>query len=80
MARKEVPLSLRVEEADLAALNDIAGRINTVSKAQVMRAALRLGILALREDPGRVIVPPPAVDAPAPAAKPARARKGRRET
>ena len=54
--------SLRVEEADVEALDDLCERIPTMTKSVIARAALRLGILALREDPGRVVVAPPEVE------------------
>lgn len=80
---REHQFSLRVTNEDRALIDEVAALIPAASTSQVLRAALRLGLAALRADPAKVLTtPPPAVEGPPPAppARSPRARKGRRET
>ncbi|MBI4702102.1 MAG: hypothetical protein HY744_13285 [Deltaproteobacteria bacterium] len=57
--RLGVTLGLRLDAADADRLNALAERIPVGSRHSIARAALRLGLDALAEDPSRIIAPAP---------------------
>lgn len=63
MAKSEEKLdhqmAMRVSGEDVARLEALSERISIASKNAIARAALRIGLDALEENPGRIVEAPP---------------------
>lgn len=59
-------MSMRLSPDDARALDDVAKRAPTIPRLTIARMALRLGLIALRANPARLL------EAPTPAVKPTR--------